>query len=304
MFLGESRAGKSHAARDLLDAEGLPVALVNDHTKDPLRPGYTRITWEQVLSVSHANVLVEDLINCTSHEVEILKQVVNYNAHHHTLPTVVLIAHASTGTGAYSVLKFMTHFCFMNKRSSMDSIASVLQHFHFPPGDRKTKLDAFLGDLGRVERGYWVLDVNGGKFERQPGSLTQRTVATAAAAAAGHQVLLPPGEKKKLELCDYRKTAETYLNLFCPGESSKALAIFDFVMPRVPLHSLNPTDLNFTLRDRKTGNVVSVSLLDYLSTVTSQAKPTRSVLDLHGYLARYVAIPQLFLTNRNPSFHT
>jgi len=301
MFIGETRAGKSHAARDLLDAEGLPVVVVNDHTKDPLRPGYRRISWSEVLEVVHCNVLVEDLINVTPKEVAVLQQILNYNHHHHVLPTVIFIAHSSTKTGAFTTLKQMTHFCFMCKRSTVSSIVDVLDLFKFSKADSKAKVDAFLDDLGKTERTFWVLEVESGKFERQPGSLARSISRPAAPAPIAAAPDATPAQKREQALLAYRKTAETYLNLFSL-EAKKALAIFDFIMAKTPLQALNPADLNFTLRDKKSGHVVNVSLLDYLHTLTTQTKPSRGVLDLHAYLAKHVALPRCFITNDHPKF--
>lgn len=302
MFIGETRAGKSHAARDLLDAEGLPVVVVNDATADPLRPNYRRISWAEVLGVSHCNVLVEDLINCTDAEVGVLKRILNYNAHHRVLPTVILVAHASTRTGAFTTLQHLTHVCFMSRRTSAASLAHVLEHYKYSKAETRSKVEAFLGgDL--VEHGYWVLDVNSGNFERKPGSLARPTCSAASVVPGPGG---PPGggvagsrQRREQSLVEYRKTAEMYLNLFSP-ESKKALAILDFVLAKAPLQSLSPADLNFTLRDAKTGSVVSVSLLDYLHTLTTQTKPTRLVLDLHAYLSRHVTLPRCFIANAHP----
>ena len=310
MFIGETGAGKSHAARDLLDDEGLPVLLVNDHTDDRLRPLHTRIPWNLVLEAAHCNVLVEDLIDVTEKEVSVLQKIINYNAHHRVLPTVVFIAHSSSRTGAFTTLKHMTHFCFMTKRSSAASVAHVLQLFKIRKTDAAEKLDAFLADLGRVERGYWVLEVETGKFGRKPGSLAPGVAAGSLDPSAASTPSTPSPtllQKREALLPAYRKTAEAYLPLLVGGGvggdgGKKAMALFDFLMIASPLESLNAGNLDYTLRDAKTGRVVRVSLFDYLHTLTTQARPRRDVLDLHAYIGRHITLPRCFIVNKHPKF--
>jgi hypothetical protein len=62
------------------------------------------------------------------------------------------------------------------------------------------------------------------------------------------------------------------------------------------------SDLNFTLRDAKTGKVVKVSLLDYIHTLTTQTPPTKEVLDLHAYIKRHVTLPRCFIANQHRKF--
>lgn len=247
-----------------------------------------------MLKIEHCNLLVEDLIGCTDKEVAILQKILNKNAHHFVLPTVILIAHDSNNNGIYPLIKHMTHVCFMAKRTSADSLGNVLSALKYPKAERLQKVDAFLADVGRVEHDYWVLDVNKGDFGRKPGSLQRPAVAAASVTSA------TAAEAREALLAVHRRTAENYLNLFSE-DAKKALALFDFIMARAPLNSLGVGTLDYTLRDKKTGLVVRVSLLDYLHTLTTQTRPSRSVLDLHAYLHRYVILPRCFITNKHLS---
>lgn len=297
MFIGATGAGKSYAAQELLVAEGLDVVVVNDASDKVWPQKFRRISWGEVLKATNCNVLVEDLINVTDKEVAVLKLLLNYNAHHKVLPTVIFIAHSSNGTGAYTILQNMSHFCFMLLRSSATSLSSVLRVFEFGKPEIRAKKNAFLSALESSAQGYWVLEPDTGKFEPSPGSL-----ARSGGGAGGGGVVSARGGGREQALTLYKKTAQKFLALFCPETTARALAIFDYVMDKVPLHNLSPDDLNFTLREKKSGTVVRVSLLDYLHTVTTQVKPSRAVLDLHAYFARYVTLPRLVVANAHPKF--
>lgn len=277
--------------------DGHPVKILNDNTEAPLPPGHQRIAWSDVLTVSHCNLIVEDLIACTEAELKILLKVANYNTHHKLLYTVVMIAHDSNNNGIFPLLKHMSHVCFMTtSRANSASVAAVLVELKVPKAERDAKVEAFLADVGQEEHGYWVLDVKTGAFERRPGSLLQ-TSDTVAAGDAPLAVV-----DRKSAVAPYRKTAENYLSLFST-DPKKSMAIFDYLMTKTPLHSLNPVDLNFTLRDQKKGGqVVRVSLFDYIHTLTTDVAPTQTVMDLHAYLSRYVTLPRCFIVNRHKKF--
>ena len=182
----------------------------------------------------------------------------------------------------------MTHLAVMSKRTSAKSLVAALGVYSISKEERQSMLDAFLADVDIVKHGYWVLDVSSKQFGRSPGTLGPQGPPSQIAATEN-------------KIAPYRKTAEIYLNHFSV-DSKKCLAIFDFLMVKVPLQSLNPETLDFTLRDQKTGRVVGVSLLDFLCTITTETPPTRAVLDLHGYLARYARLPRCFITNKHPKF--
>jgi hypothetical protein len=273
------------------------VKVLNDNTDGDLPEKYTRVSWEEALAARGCNLLVEDLIAIKKEtELKALQKILNYNAHHHALPNVILISHSATSTGLFPLLRHLTHICFMTSQSTSPSILAVLGEFKVPKATREEKLAAFQSDLDHDPHGYWVLDVRTGQFGRQPGSLEQQAggarPSSAAATAAG---------EREAALAPYRKTAETYLSLFS-GDPKKALAIFDFLMIKTPLQPLSVADLNFTLRDAKTGLVVRVSLLDYIHTITTQTPPTKDVLDLHAYLSRHATLPRCFISNLHRKF--
>jgi hypothetical protein len=295
MFVGETNSGKTTAVRQLLTAEGLPVKIVNHRDPTEVLPdGYTRISWEDALKAKDCNLIVEDLIACKKPELEKLQEILNYTAHHQTIPTVVLITHSCTSNGIFAVLENLTHMCFMAVRTSSKSVLNALRSYNVSKTEQRRMLDNFLADAGLVPHGYWVLDVKTMQFGRHPGALSPPAGSRAAVAVS-------VSEGPEAKLAPYRRTAETYLNHFSV-DPKKSLAIFDFLMTKAPLTSLNPVNLEFTLRDVKSGRVVGVSLLDYLNTITTQLSPSRTVLDLHVYLRRHVTLPRCFIANRHKKF--
>jgi hypothetical protein len=295
LFIGESGRGKTTAARQLLAGSRLSVAVVNDGTAGDPPEGYRRVDWKEVLRVRGCNVLAEDLIAVKKPQLEVLQRLLNFNAHHHELPNVILISHGATSNGIFPIFKHLTHICFMTVGTVPKTVETVLGEI-LPKEARDEKVAAFETDPRNDAHGYWVYDVETRAFEPKPGSL-------AAAAAGGYPPPAAAGTSGGREslLAPYRKTAQTYLNLFSENPR-RALAIFDFLMTKTPLQPLAVADLNFTLRDAKSGRVVSVSLLDYIHTLTTQTTPTKDILDLHSYLRRHVTLPRCFIANHHRKF--
>ena len=177
------------------------------------------------------------------------------------------------------------------------SLDSVLIGSKVSKPERDSKVAAFLADVGKEPHSYWVLDAKTAEFAKRPGSL-------AAVMPSPPPGQLPPVVSREEQLAPYRKTAENYLALFFTENAKRCLAIFDFLMIRTPLASLNPSNLEFTLADKKTGGRrVVVNLFDYLHLLTSQLAPTKPLLDLHAYLGKYGTLPRCFIANRHRKFN-
>jgi hypothetical protein len=278
------------------------VKVVNDQTAGDLPENYERVSWAQALVAVECNLLLEDLIAVKKKkELEALQRILNFNAHHHQLPYVILIAHSATSNGIFPILGRLTHICFMTSQSTSAHITAVMDNLKVCKANRDEKLAAFQEDLKLAgKHNYWVYDLTTGEFGRQPGTLAKPQFASTSDFAFAPTPNPRPSaaELRATALIPYRKTAETYLTLFSE-DGKKSMAIFDYLMAKTPLHPLNRSDLNFTLRDAKTGKVVRVSLLDYIHTLTTQTPPTKDVLDLHTYMKKHVTLPRCFIANQH-----
>ena len=301
LFLGESGAGKSFAAKQLLSLDGgRAVKIVNDNTNAILPPNYERISWQDSLKVRDCNLYFEDLITCTKQELEILLKIANFNTHHHNLFTVIFIAHDSQSQGIGPLLKHLSHVCLMtSNHSAGDTLSSMLVKFKVSKGDRDAKVAAFLADVGKEAFSYWVFDVRLNIFSKQPGSLTSDLPLQPSNPGSSQQ---STALTREALIAPYRKTAENYLPMLTE-EPEKCLSLFDFIFLKTPVNSIHPSTLDFTLRDARTKKLVVVSLFDYLLLLTSAtAVPTKPLLDLHFYLARFSTLPLCFVANRHRKF--
>jgi hypothetical protein len=308
LIIGASGSGKSQTTRLLLRDSPLPTFVIND--RDSQHGDYIPLEFDQVLTKSDCNVVVEDLIDCTPAQLSVLQTLCNYNARHNRIATTILVAHSVTKNGIAALLQYLTHVLFMTTRSTVSSLSYVLTHYRFAKSVRAGMQDRFLRDVAAETTGrrygHWVLDVERGTFERAAVVTSQQQLLqpeSSTAAAADGAAAPPPLEERDVQA---RRTAETYIPLFADDErhGNRALAVFDYILAGMSdRHHLDSASLEFHFRGTETGKPRRLSLLDYVVCVTSAtAELSPDVLSLHGHLSRQQALtlPRCFVRNKDP----
>lgn len=281
LFIGRSGSGKSTAASKLVSSNSLPTYVLNSSSggsqKEEERKFFP-VEWSEVSELRSANVIAEDLIACDASQLATLQHLCNYACRHQNLPILVMVCHTATSNNIFPILQCVTHVSFMCGRASAKSLRTVLSQFNYKKEERDKMVEDFVADRGvGGAYGYWTLDVEGESFQRDPAG--------------------DAPEVKLDSLATYRKTAVNYLGLFCP-EREKALAIFDYIVRKLPLQELRSSDLTMDLRDRESGRIKSHSLIDLIHAVTSEdVVPTPDVLRLQAHLSKYVVVPSCFFAN-------
>lgn len=278
LFIGKSGSGKSVAAARIVSSNSLPTYVLNSPSsqkEDQLK--FFPVEWSEVSELRSANVIAEDLIACDASQLATLQNLCNYACRHHNLPILIMVCHTATSNNIFPILQCVTHVSFMRSRSNAKSLRTVLAQFNYKKEERDKMLEDFLADRGGGQYGYWTLDVEGETFQRDP-------------AGDAPEVTLD-------SLSSYRKTAVNYLGLFCP-EREKALAIFDYILRKLPLQELRSSDLTVDLREKESGRLRSHSLIDLIHAVTSEdVVPSPEVLRLQAHISRYVVVPSCFFAN-------
>jgi hypothetical protein len=187
-----------------------------------------------------------------------------------------MIAHAVTKNNISSLLQNISHVYFMRNRSTVASVSFVLSKYYFTKEQRDRFVRDFLADA-KVGPSwlYWTLDPEAGTFGRDSG------------AASTSDVAVPD------TLGKYRKTAQHYLGLFCQ-DSQKAMAIFDYLLKKIPLQSLSADDLTMGLGGRREERV---SMIDFIHALTTHVPPSREVLALNRHLGKFFKMPTVFVSN-------
>jgi hypothetical protein len=168
----------------------------------------------------------------------------------------------------------------------------VAEHFKIPKEERDRFVRAFLA--ARDVFGYFTF------------SPEKRTFLRGDAPSTGNNTGGPPGGEAAASATaagsvsdvseEARRTLEEYSGFVCCPE--KAMKIFNFLIGEIPVSSLDPKTLMLTLRSKGySGELVKISLLDYLNALNSQDKPSSDVVRLHLYLSRRVTLPRVFVQN-------
>jgi hypothetical protein len=283
---GASGTGKSFTAARLLENEKEVHVFNGKEGKEAVTnpvEWYKPVKWTKLLDLRGPGVAVlgDDLMNLNKFQFETLQTLMNYNARHYEVSPVVLCCHSVLNNKIFGLVTHLTHLYLTLAKTNSQSLAAVCGAFKYPKKVRNAMVDTFLAAEG--EFGYFVLDLDRMTFSR--GGMQQQ------------QVSLSKSELTPAPAEAYRKTAEAFLPLFCE-EPKRAMAVFEYLLPKLPLASLNPDDLTIYLQKKTTGVEVRISLIDYLHALNSEAKPSGEVVSLHRYLARYVRLPACFVKNK------
>jgi septin family protein len=87
LIIGQSHTGKTTLANSFIrschddDNINRKYYVVNDDTKNTWNL-CEKITWDQLPSISHAGIVIEDMINCTVKQISLVKELLNFKAHH------------------------------------------------------------------------------------------------------------------------------------------------------------------------------------------------------------------------------
>ena len=283
LVLGASGGGKTWAVRKLL--EGSPrVYDVNSATVDPR---YESATWAEVNEKYDCAVVSDDFFDLAGDDVKHLHKLLNYTARHHRVSPVVLVAHGVTKINIHFIIKHMDEVWFTLNKQNAPLVGTVCSALVFPRAVKNGFISKNLAEPG--EFGIFVLNLQKRTFERLPES------EGVGGGAAGGVAVVAGGAVRDLE--PYRRTAEAYFPHFCV-DPARSLLIFNYIMTKLPLASVDSSDLTIKLQKKESGAELKLSLLDYILALTNESRPSSEMISLHRYVGRHVQLPRCFVRNR------
>jgi hypothetical protein len=285
LIVGRSGSGKTRIATDYAKTLDVPTYIVNDKTG---QKELKKVAWDSLDSLEDACIVVDDLISCTTAEFTKLQNLLNFAGHHRRLEHIIVIVHSVLRNNVFGLLGLLTHVWFTLSKSNVRSVSAVLDYYRFDKADRAKALAEFLAT--RDEFGFYELDVEKHEFRRhadrrvQPAPGGDKTLQMDSAAASA---------ASRMDEC--RRTASRLLPLL--QEPSKAAALFDMIISRIPLSNVSPSDLTIALRTKTSGAPVTVSLVDYVHHLTRDTKPSAEIKGLHRYVTKYVVLHKCLIEN-------
>lgn len=279
---GASGSGKTTICQHIFG--GLKgVRVLNE--KEGEETGYIPVTFDDLEGLEDCSVLADDMMRLKESDFSRLQYLLSYTARHRDVSPVVVVVHTLLNNNVFGLISHIDQVWFTLSKCNVQSLGIVCSAYHFTKAQRKSMVDTLLG--AKEVYGHFVLDVEARTFLRgetapseSPQQRQSQDKSPAEAAAA------------------IRKTAEAYLPLFC-SEPKKALLICEYIAAKVPPGCLNSDDLTISLRRKVSGEVLHLSLIDYLHSLNCEEKPSGDISALHRYLSKYVQLPKCFVTNRH-----
>lgn len=257
----------------------------------------------------HSVAIIEDVINLTKKENDLLRQLLNYFSHHHSIRTYV-VTHHLWKTGLLTSLPFFNYVIFSNSPSSLPLIKLALGQFSLGQKEVETILN-FVKEKPPSKFQYYVLDCKTLNFH----------------FAQSLQHLIDPSEKKmetvfalrndsnntttttttsadgdvKTETNETDRLVARFEGLVAHSkQKDQARVLFTMILECVPLNLIRPVDLSFEFRF-KDGSVGQVSIVDYIFCLLSKddSLVVKEIIFFHNYLSKFCTIPKLYIINKH-----
>ncbi len=299
LIIGKTSSGKTTLVKAILKAHWKINPNVNIYTINVRGGEYSSVS-EKIINVDYEQmdtiprksiIIIEDVISMTPFQANVLRQAVNYNAHHKK-QKVYVITHHVFKTSVYQLIPYFNYIIFTASDSNIPLVKIILRYFHLSKEDidRATSLFKPVKNTHYV---YFVFNVDSHRFLKAD-SIKQMLLGNLK-DTHGDSI---NGARSALSKDDLLQRFETFV--FTNNENKQqASTIFSILINALPnLHNINVTDL--TLRcQSKEGKKVNISLVDYvMSLLNANQKVTKYDLFVHKYFKKLCKLPTMFLVNK------
>ena len=186
----------------------------------------------------------------------------------------------------YNLCNYLTQCWVTLDKSNVNQLSTIFEFYKVDKKLRATWLKQFLDDPEQY--GLYVFDIKQRTFARDTEEKGKTTVGEEE----------EEGEEEK-RLSEIRKSAKKYIPVFCEDNADKVMTILEYLLRKIPLHTVNTADLSITLKSTQSGVLKQLSLLDYLQCITTaDQRPTKDMISLHDFVAAKSSLPRCFLANR------
>ena len=301
LFLGNSGTGKTFGLKQVLaklqeKSPVPPLYTINvrddEYTKDLKK--HKSINFSQLSKIpENSVVIIEDIINLTTKEEIIFRQLLNQDAHHRKLK-VFCVSHNIFKTNIYNTVTFFKFIVFTSSLGNLFVINKVFAYLAVRPEistNWQEKIRSFHGKQGI----YFYFDNNQRKLfatNNLSNSESTREIGSADYNTTVEQTL-----KKQREILQQR------FQLFFKGRknSSQAFAVFSIINECLDPNHINSIDLSLQFRSRE-GKLKSVSLTDYFDCMLEKNPnnvPHKDFVVVHNYVTKHCNVPAIFLLNKH-----
>lgn len=273
LVVGPSNTGKTRLASELVSGSDKKCVAVNDRTVNS--PFKEKIPWHELKDQSNCTVIVEDLISLSRSQLDEIKSLLNYKAHHDHISPIVLITHSIVANGMSQLLPYVTRLIFSASPGCLSSLKRSLSYYGFSKEEINDHLKFFNSNIAPFK--FFELDILSRKLSPYGSKMDPNPAYSSMDLAA-------------------ISTAKHLLNHL--PDPKMAETIFELILPHIPPANLDLHDLSVLMRRQKDGRRVRISLVDYIDHLASEQKtPKTDLIAFHSYIKRRVLIPESFIKN-------
>jgi len=283
---------------------GYNLYLINVDGKDSASfkknfPKVKNISFEELPSVANKScIVVEDIINISKKDEQLLRTAINYQAHHKT-QKILCASHAIYKTQVYSLLGFFNYIIFTSSVANVPTIRNVLNYFKIEKSQINDWLNLYK-EFGNGKHGiYFYFDCEKMTFGYSKKTLFKHKKIL---GIVGSNSTTNENETSLTKQNERAKKLQEIFNKFVENlpQKNEAISVFSIIANCVDSHYIRSQDLTITFMTKK-GEKKPISLVDYVISILSPeiiVKPP--MIAIHRFIEKFCKIPILFV--RNPSF--
>lgn len=246
-----------------------------------------------------AIILVEDIINMSKSDEQLLRTSLNYDSHHKK-QKIFCVSHSIHKNSMWSLLPFFHFIIFTSSPSNVPVIRFTFNYFKID----KQQLDSWLTEYLRLgqngRRGiYFYFDCIKMTFNVSENTqFTKRSVVGQEAKfgsvdSAFVDRNLDAVQQKQTLVSKFESLIES---LDCKGQ---AVSIFSILINCLDCKLIREHDLSFAFFSKILNSEIRFSLVDYVTTLLDESAPVSKPLQaFHAYAKRFCHIPIVFCRNK------
>lgn len=308
LILGQTNTGKSFLVKECAkNFIGSNLIVYNDREQkfSKVVP-HSKITYVSKISdlrnVPCQSVLIlEDLINLQKSDLDILRELLNYDTHHKKL-YIFFVAHHIFKTNLYSMLPFFNIIVFTNNASNLIMIKHSLLQFSI----ENVKIARIISHIKKFCKekkfGYFVFNT-----KKQSLVFFQHLNASPLSLFSNNDDddydsnnnnSCKAGSKNIAHVDD---VGEKFKNiLICFKNVVAAKSLFSIIIKSIPSRYLREVDFTFAFQYAN-GKKGRVSIIDFIACMLNESEikePTQEMLFFNEYLKSKCCIPSVLIKNK------
>ena len=251
---------------------------------------------------SRSLILVEDIINMSKGDEQLLRKSLNYDAHHKS-QKIFCVSHSIYKTCIWSLLSFFHFIIFTSAPSNTPVLRFTLNYFKI----EKTQLDLWLEKFKELGLGgqkglYFYFDCLKMTFNLSENTSFTKLRVLGVAGTTENQTeskIASPGVANSEQKQKLQQKFDHLVEAF--ESKTQASAVFSILINSLAVNLIREKDLSFAFKSsrNRVHREIRFSLVDYVTTLLTPLIPVSQPLRVfHVYVKSLCHVPQIFCLNK------